>query len=360
MRKTKILLNKSNLIHNFNLIQSKSPKSKLIPLVKSNAYGHGQNEIINMLKGLDYFALGIAYTDEAYKIREYDKDSKLLIVVPITEEDIIDVINLDLIPTIESFDVLVKLNEIALNYNKVIDYHLFINTGMNRDGVDVFEFEKIIENRIYLKNVNLSGILSHYASSEEFEFSQKQYSKFMSIINHFNLGDIPLHISNSNGIFNHDNSKMSYIRPGLALYGISSNENDSLDLKPVLELITSVKNIINVKKDEYVGYSFKYKAIDETKVAILPIGYGDGFSTFNYNKAECIINGKKAKIVGSICMDLIMCDVSEIECEIGDDVILIGSDENNKIKVNEIAKNMGVIPYEVTTLLKSKIVREII
>lgn len=362
MRQTKILLSKENLIHNFKLINSKYPKSKLIPLVKSNAYGHGQKEIVSMLNGLDYYALGVAYTDEAVQIKSYDKKSKILIVVPITKFDIDDVVELELIPTIESMEVLVELNKKAKKANKVIEYHLFINTGMNRDGVDIFEFEKIYSNLPYLKNVKMSAIMTHFASAESEKFSKSQVNNFNSFIRHFQLDDIPQHISNSTGIFNIDNSNMNFLRPGLSLYGIASSveERKKLGLKPVLSLKTKIKNIIQVKKSETVGYSFKYEAKDDIEVGILPIGYGDGISTSHFNKAEVIINKKKVKIIGSICMDLMMCDITDLNCKIGNEVTLIGFNDDLEITVNQWADNINVIPYEITTMLKNKISREII
>lgn len=357
MRQTKIFLSKDNLIHNFNTLQKYAPNSKIIPLVKSNAYGHGQQEIISMLKGLNYYAFGIAYTNEAYRIREYDKSSKIILVVPITKNDIEDVIKLNLIPTIESYDTLFELNQAAKNNNQIIKFHLFINSGMNRDGADKQSLSLITANLPNLKNVELIGILSHFASSEDLAFSMKQYDYFLNIIKEFNLDKYPKHISNSNGIIRQDNSEVEFIRPGLFLYGVASNkaEREKIKLKPVLSLKTEIKNIIKVNKGEYVGYSFKYKAEKNIEVGILPIGYGDGYSTLQFNKAECLVKGKRAKIIGSICMDLMMCDVSNLNCQIGEQVTLIGKDGEEEISVNELAENIGVIPYEIITSLKAKI-----
>lgn len=362
MRQTKIFLSKDNLIHNFNTLQKFAPSSKIIPLVKSDAYGHGQQEIISMLQGLNYYAFGIAYTNEAFKIREYDKNSNIILVVPITKNDIQDVINLNLTPTIESYDTLQELNQSAKNNNQVVKFHLFINSGMNRDGVDKQELSLITSNLSTFKNVELVGILSHFASSEDLAFSMKQYDLFLKNIREFNLDKYPKHISNSNGIIRQDNSEVDYIRPGLFLYGVASNksEREKIKLKPVLSLKTEIKNIIKVKKGEYVGYSFKYQAKEDIEVGILPLGYGDGYSTLQFNKAECLVKGKRAKIIGSICMDLMMCDVSNLNCQIGEQVTLIGKDGEEEITVNELSDNIGVIPYEIITSLKAKIEKVIL
>lgn len=361
MRSTKITINKSNLLYNLEIIRNKANNKNLIPLIKSNAYGHGQIEIANILKSEDIFAFGIAYVDEAYILRNNNILNKLLIVVPITSNDIDDVVKLDLTPTIESYEVLLNLNEVAKEHNKVINFHLFINTGMNRDGADENSLEIISQELNNLSNVKLEALMSHFTKSEDIDFSNKQIENFIYLIDKYRLNNIPKHISNSGGIFFLDNTNMDFVRPGISLYGIDPFNNRQLsELKPVLELKTTIKNIIEVKNGEYIGYSFKYKAKRDMKIAILPLGYGDGYSYLLSNNARCIINDAYCNVISSICMDLIICDITDIDASIGDEVILIGKSANNEITINEIAERVHTIPYEISTSLKSKIPRIII
>jgi alanine racemase len=361
MRNTKITINKTNLLYNLEIIRNKAKNKKIIALIKSNAYGHGQIEIANILKNEDIFAFGIAYVDEAYILRNNNISNKLLIVVPITNNDIEDVVKLDLTPTIESLDVLVNLNEVAKKYCKIINFHLFINTGMNRDGADEDGLNLICENINNLNNVKLEAVMSHFSKSDDLDYSNKQIKHFTYLTDKYRLNNIPKHISNSGGVFFLDNKNMDFVRPGISIYGIDPFNNELLkDLKPVLELKTTIKNIIEVKKGDYIGYSFKYKAEKDMKIAILPLGYGDGYSYLLSNNARCIINDAYCNIISSICMDLIICDITEINASIGDDVILIGKSENIEITINEIAERVNTIPYEISTSLKSKIPRIVI
>ncbi len=361
MRNTKIIINKSNLLHNLEIIRNKALNSEIIPLIKSNAYGHGQLEIANLLKYQNIYAFGIAYTDDAYFLRSNDIKNKLLVVVPITNDDVEDVVKLDLIPSIESFNVLVELDNFAKVNNKIINFHLFINTGMNRDGVSEDELSLIVKNLDKLNNVKLEALMSHFSKSNDIDYSNLQINRFNHLIKKFNLTQIPKHISNSGGIFNLDNSQMDFVRPGISLYGINPFSDNRLNnLLPVLELKTSIKNIISIKKGEFIGYSFKYQAEKDMQIGILPIGYGDGFSYLLSNNAKCIINDEYCDIISSINMDLTICDISNINCAINDEVTLIGRSSTKEIKIIEIAERINTNPYEISTSLKSKIKRIVV
>ncbi len=361
MRNTKILINKQNLLNNLKIIREHSQK-QVIPLIKSNAYGHGQLKVANILRNQDVYALGIAYTNEAIYLRENNINNRLFISVPISNNDVDDAIKYNLIPSIDRIEILIKLNETAEKNNKIVDFHLFINTGMNRDGANEKELIEIVNYLPQLKNINLAATLSHFASSDNIDYSTKQINEFNRLLDKSNLSDYPKHISNSGGIFNLDNSEFDFVRPGISLYGIMPDnaQAKNLGLKPVMELKTTIKNIFELEKGDFAGYSFRFQADKKTKVAIMPIGYGDGYSFLFSNNSKCIIKNQFANIVGSVCMDLIICDVTEIDCEIGDEVILIGKSEEKEITVNDLASYINTNPYEITTSLKRRILREVI
>lgn len=362
MRKTKITINKQNLLNNLNIIRKTSNNKQIIPLIKSNAYGHGQIEIAKILQNENVYAFGIAYTNEAVYLRENGINHRLFISVPITINDANEVVELDLIPTIDNLEVLIALNNLAKSNNKIIDFHLFVNSGMNRDGANEKELIEIANYLFNLKNVNLIATLSHLASSDNIEYSQTQIKEFLRLNKAAKLEQYKKHISNSGGIFNLDNSEFDFVRPGISLYGILPDKNkaDNIGLKAVMELKTSIKSIYELAEGDYAGYSFKFQAKKNTKVAILPIGYGDGYSYLYSNNSKCIINDKFSNIIGSVCMDIIICDVTDIDCKIGDEVILIGKSENKEISVNDLASYINTNPYEISTSLKRRIKREIV
>lgn len=362
MRKTKITINKRNLLNNLEIIRKTSNNKQIIPLIKSNAYGHGQIEIARILQNQNVYAFGVAYTDEAVYLRQNGFKNKLFISVPITIDDTNEAVNLNLEPSVDNLEVLISLNKLAQKQNKIINFHLFINTGMNRDGANEKELIEIANQLPKLKNLNLIATLSHFASSDNIEYSQTQINEFLRLIKVAKLEQYQKHISNSGGIFNLDNTDFDFVRPGISFYGILPDKSkaDKLGLKAVLEFKTSIKSIYELEKGEYSGYSFKFQANKKTKIAILPIGYGDGYSFLFSNNSKCIVNNQYANIVGSVCMDLIICDVTEINCKIGDEVILIGGSEEKEISVNDLASYIKTNPYEITTSLKRRIKREVI
>ena len=362
MRKTKITISKQNLLNNLEIIRKTSNNKQIIPLIKSNAYGHGQLEIAQILQNQNVYAFGVAYTDEAVYLRENGINHRLFISVPITIDDTNEAVNLDLEPSVDNLEVLFALNKLAQKQNMIINFHLFINTGMNRDGANEKELIEIANHLPKLKNVNLIATLSHFASSDNIEYSQTQIKEFLRLIKVANLEQYQKHISNSGGLFNLDNSDFDFVRPGISFYGILPDKNkaDKLGLKAVMEFKTSIKSIYEIEKGEYSGYSFKFQATKKTKVAILPIGYGDGYSFLFSNNAKCIVNDCFANIIGSVCMDLIICDVTEIDCKIGDEVILIGKSQSQEISVNDLASYINTNPYEISTSLKRRIKREIV
>jgi len=364
MRSTIIDINLDNLAHNFKQITQFSNTAKIIPIIKANAYGHGMVEIARNLNSQRIAMLGVAFAEEAMLLRNEGEARNLLIIVPSELEEIEEIIKNDITFTLGRLDLLPEIENIAQKLKKIAKIHIFINTGMNRDGITPDEMTHNSDIFTKYAHINFEGICSHFATSEfsDKTFITKQLECFDNILhlsvdfyNHFKY----IHIANSAAIINLPQSIYNSVRPGIALYGLMPEKKfaDAMDLKPILSLKSNVKKIQKLKRGDTAGYSFHFTAKNDTQVAIVPIGYGDGYSCDFSNNSECLIQGKRFPVVGSICMDQIIVDIGNSHINIGDEVMLIGKQGNEEITVYELANRIHTIPYQITTSLLSRIPR---
>lgn len=329
------------------------PRKFCLPL-KADAYGHGLIEIAKVAENeqIDYFA--IARVDEGLKLREQNIHSiPILLLGPFFEDQIqyLDKYNIE--PTISSLEQLSWVFSYCKNKNKNIAIHLKIDTGMNRIGASFDEGNKIYEKIISSKNkyVTIKSIYSHFSSSDEpgNEVNQKQMHLFDKFLRNKNK-DILKHLSNSEGIINFPESMYDMVRPGLLSYGYFSNKKkESLmqGISPILSIKSRVGLIKHIRKGDGVSYNHLYKAKNDGKIAIIPIGYGDGYKYNLSNKAHVIIKDKKYRVIGKICMDLLIIDIGLDDISIGEEVILIGRSEKKNIWADEIASILNTHVYEV-------------
>ncbi len=361
MRQTKIEINISNFKYNLNKIKEFALNCNIIAVVKANAYGHGIIEIAKILREENIEILAVAFASEAKQLRENGDIGEILVMAQGYDSEVQMIVDYKLQVASGNLQHLKALSDIAMMNNTKIKVHLFLDTGMHRDGFLIEEIESVLLAIKEHKGIELIGIMSHYAASEELNgvMSLIQLNKFKNILSKVEVKLKYIHLSNSAGIFNYDNSFVNFVRPGIALHGLLPDIEmaEKYNLKPTLTLTTKVSLVKKVIKGEYVGYSFKYKAENDIKVAIISIGYGDGYQIALTNKAECLIQGKRFKLIGSICMDQCMVDITNSNIQIGDDVVLIGKQFNEEITVYELAEKANTIPYEITTSLMPRIPR---
>lgn len=361
MRQTKIEINISNLRYNINKIKEYSKQCELIGVVKANAYGHGIIEVARILRDENIDILAVAFASEAKLLRENGDNGEILIMAQGYDSEVNMIVDYNLQVASGSISHLKALSEAGISSNTKLKVHLFIDTGMHRDGFLINEIDEVLELTQSLKGIEIVGLMSHYLASEDLESdtSNKQQNLFKETLNKIKNTLKYIHLSNSSGILNYNNSFATHVRPGIALHGLMPDEKLAImfGLKPTLTLKTKISLVKEVKKGEIVGYSFKYKAEKDIKVGLISIGYGDGYSVALTNKAECLINGKRYKLIGSNCMDQCMIDISESYIKIGDEVILIGKQGNDEITVYELAEKANTISYEITTSLLPRIPR---
>ncbi len=354
-------INLNNLLNNIEEIKKKSTSSEIIGVVKANAYGHGAVEISKALLSCNVKKLAVANIVEAIELREHDITAPIMLL-GISEEFAIDsLLNYDVEPTVSTLHFAEKLNETAKSRNKNIKIHIALDSGMGRIGFknNIKDIEDIISIS-KLSNLNIDSIFSHFSTADSMDksYSKKQMDIYNSIINKLKERGLTINkrnLSNSAAIIDIPESHYNYVRPGIIQYGYyPSNEvnKDDINIKPVLTWKTRIVHIKEVDENEYIGYGKTYKTNRKTIVATLPVGYADGYSRGLSNKGKVIINGKLAPIIGNVCMDQFMVDVTDIEnVQTGDEVILLGSDGNVKFDADDMADIINTISYEVLCLI---------
>ena len=350
-----------NLIFNINEIKKKSNNSEIIGVVKANAYGHGAVEVSKALLDNGINRLAVANIIEAIELRESDINCPIMLL-GISEDYAIDsILKYNVEPTVSSYNFAFKLNEKAKELNKTINIHIAIDSGMGRIGfreedkdlADIINISK-------LSNLQIESIFSHFstADSKDKEYSLKQIEIYNSFLDKLQASGVKINkrnLCNSAAIIDLPESHYDYVRPGIIQYGYYPSDEvdiEHFNIKPVLTWKTRVIHIKELNEGEYIGYGKTFKTNRKSIIATLPVGYADGYSRGLSNKGKVIINGKLAPIVGNVCMDQFMVDITDIpDVKLDNEVILLGSCENVKFDAHDMAEVLNTISYEVLCLI---------
>jgi alanine racemase len=363
MRSTVAVINRENLVHNIGSIKRLVPSAEIIAVVKANAYGHGIVEVSKILEqeGIGFF--GVAFANEGVSLRLGGIDKDILVLVPGNSYETKIFPQYDLQVAVSSIDFLRTLSVESVRQGKTLKAHLFIDTGMSRDGVFPGQAVDFMKEATNLPNVEMVGLMSHFATADSHpDFARTQLERFISTKDTLSKAGFNfkyVHIANTAGLVNFPESQFTAVRPGLSIYGYSPAPDmaEKLDVRPVMTLKTKVMLVRRIKKGDTVGYSMHFVSDKDTNIATIPIGYGDGFTRLLMHKAECLINGKRYKLVGTVCMDESMVDVGDDDVKPGDEVVLIGSQDGESILADQIAGSLGTIPYEITTAVSARVPR---
>ena len=335
---------------------------KILGVVKADAYGHGMEQVSKVLvkEGVEY--LGVASLDEACELRRAGIKSKILSLGAILPEEAEGVLKFDVIQTVSDLRVPMLLSR--LGGKKKVKVHIEIDTGMGRLGFWHEEAVECIKKIALMRNIRIDGIFTHFPSAEDnkaFTLNQiRIFNSFMEDIKREGV-DIPIrHASNSIALIDFKEAHMNMVRPGLILYGLHPRGDlmNNLDLKPALSLKTRIVNIKSLPKGRSVSYGRSYITNEDTKIATIPVGYGDGYQRHLSNRADVLIGGIRAPVVGKICMDMTMVYVGHIKgVKVGDEVVLIGNQGKDAIKVEELAGLIYTIPYEIVCNIGRRVPR---
>ncbi|MFZ7134611.1 MAG: alanine racemase [Eubacteriales bacterium] len=358
-RSTWCEINLDNLIYNYKSIKHLVGRDiEIIPVIKANAYGHGAIMCGKTLLDAGANRFAVAIIEEGIQLRKAGITCSILILGYVPPEAISQLIQWNLTPTVYTEEF---AQQLSLQLTQGFPVHIKLDTGMGRLGFKGIEESIAAIKKIHgLKNIVIEGIYSHFAVADERDksYSQYQISQFQEVVLQLEKSHIhiPLkHMANSAGIIDLPESYYNSVRPGIMLYGLYPSEHIkkvNIDLRPVKTFKTTISNIKMMSKGESVSYGRKYIASDPIKVAVLSVGYADGYSRLLSNKGQVLIQGIKTNIIGTVCMDQCMIDITHHpHAQIGDEVILYGEG----LPIEEVAEKIGTINYEVSCMTKERV-----
>jgi len=367
MRSTIARIDLGAVRHNLAHIRRKAPGMDVLAMVKANAYGHGMLAVSRHLQDLDVDMLGVAFVDEGVHLRYAGVHKPIMILTPIAAAEADAVVLHKFASVVCDIGQARALSDAARRANNVASVHIYVDTGMHREGVSPQDAPAFIEDLAALPNLALDGICTHFATSDEAgsEFLGYQLSTFRTLVSELSARGrsfVHVHAANTGGIWQLADGPWTMVRPGLSLYGYAHSDTDQ-NLRPVLSLHTKVLSSRMIAAGESVSYGRRWTSQRDTTIVTIPIGYGDGYMRGLTGAAWCLIRGKRYPIVGTICMDECMVDVGTDVVTIDDPVVLIGEQQDSnarieKIDAREVAVWAGTIPYEITTAISARVPRQ--
>lgn len=358
---TVLEINLNAISHNLNFYKSKlAPKTKMMVMVKAFGYGNGGFEIAKLLEHHKVDYLGVAFADEGISLKSAGITVPIMVLNP-ESTSFSALIQHQLEPEIYSIKGLKAFLKIAEQKKlKHFPIHIKLDTGMHRLGFEEEHLPELIQILKGNNNIQIKSILSHMATSDDLKhdaFSKSQIALFEKLSSQLqtSLNIKPIrHILNTSGITNYPEAQYDMVRLGIGLYGISNDDEEQKELENVGTLKSIISQIRTIEKGESVGYGRRFIAEKETIIATIPIGYADGIRrSWGEGVGYVVINNKQAKIIGSVCMDMLMVDVANIDCKEGQTVIVFG--ENPTVKL--MAKQLNTIPYEILTSISQRVKR---
>jgi len=360
-----IELSRSNLKHNVSLIKSFTKKgTEIAALLKANAYGHGIKEMAKLYYSEGIVLLMVHSLEEALILKTLKLKVRIIIIGPLSSSGVETALKNNFEITVYQIDTLKLCKNLQKNIKKPCKIHLKIETGTQRQGLNIQDIPLFIKKLKSVENLKLMGLSSHFANVEDTsdtEYYQKQLHLFKQANNQFVKAGIKfksLHFACSAAVFLYPETHFNIIRPGISMYGYYSSPqlkeifNHKNTLKPVLSWKTRISQIKVVSKNEGIGYGLTFKTSRKSRIAVLPIGYYDGYDRGLSNSGICLLHGKRAVVRGRVCMNMIMIDVTDIkQAKVGDVVTLIGSSGKETVTADDLATLTNTISYEVLARL---------
>ena len=369
-----IEISKKNLIHNIKEFKNFVKKGTLVSVViKANAYGHGDEEVAKILSPhVDYFQVNSF--EELVRVKK-NTVKPILVLGYVGKNDLEKAIKLGCILSVFDLEHLILINKTAQKLNKKQKVHVAVDSYLGREGIMPDEAEAFVKEILKMRNILIDGIYSHFANIEDtsnFAFAQKQINIFQNVIEVFRkygFDKIKTHISATSGVMVYEKSggKNNIIRIGIGTYGMWPSEylkkklKNKISLKPVMTWKTHVAQVKTLPFGHSVGYGLTYFTPKETKIAVIPQGYFDGFDRGLSNKGEVLIRGKRCRILGRVAMDMFVVNVSHIDkVKEEDEVFILGTQNKENIRAEEIAEKIDTINYEITARISPLLPRIVI
>lgn len=369
---TWVEIDKSALFHNLKqFIRLAGEKAKICPIIKSNAYGHDMTQAAKTLQNQPIWGFGVVNLEEALLLRQQGV-KKPILVLSYANADLAAAIKADIAFSVYSLSFAQKLNQLASRLRKKVSIHVKVDVGTSRLGILPNHLFYFLDELKKLNHIKIKGLFSHLADSEnqDWKFTYQQLHDFEKIIEVIEKAGfkIPLkHLSCSAAALGSSETHFDLIRLGISLYGLWPSESARrrarknypwLFLKPSLTWSAKIIQIKNLPKNTLIGYGGTYKTTKPIKLAVLPVGYWEGYDRRLSNKGEVLIKGRRCPILGRVCMNMMMVDVSRLKnLKVGERAVLIGQSENKNITADELAAKIDTINYEVVTRINPLIPR---
>jgi alanine racemase len=372
IRPTVAIVRLDALEHNLRAIQAmlrreapvSSPPPDVIAVVKANAYGHGATTVGPALEQAGASMLACADIEEGVLLRRAGVTRPILIFGALSVSDLDGVFDHDLTPTVSTPAAARALEQAAARRNVRLVCHLKVDTGMNRLGFRHDNLRRTMPDVLASAHLDIRTVYTHFATADDAEspFLEEQRTRFersLAALGAMGLRGVRRHAANSAALLRDTRTWYDAVRPGLLLYGIVPPPLAAadLDLRPALSLVSRIVAVKGLRPGEGTGYGLRWRADGARTIAIVPAGYADGLDTRLGNRGVVLVRGRRVPIVGSVCMDMIMIDVTGLEVAPGDDVVLVGDQGGDSITAREIAASIGTIPWEIVCRLGARIER---
>jgi alanine racemase len=362
--RTTVVIRRSALAHNVEWLRKRlPPRTRIMAVVKANAYGHGAALLAPALQQVGVDAFGVAATAEARELRDAGVTAPIYLLSPVLPDEAEAVLSTRAVCLVQDVDFVRRLSQEACRHGQSQEVHLKVDVGMSRFGVSPERAAQIAQAIEDMPNVRLTGIATHFPCADsDADLTRSQWNLFERIageVSHRLGRPLMRHAAASAAVLNVPEASADMVRCGLLVYGIapSGYRSAELGLRPALSLHTRVTALRRISAGTSVGYGATFIARRETLVATVPVGYGDGYLRALGNRAQVLLRGRRVPVIGRVCMDQMMLDATDTGAEIGDVVTLIGRQDGEEITVNEVAGWLGTTPHEVTTLLSARVHR---
>lgn len=349
-------INLDDICYNIRNVMNKVGKdTKVMAIIKTDAYGHGAVPVAKALNEIGTYAFGVATAEEAVVLRRNGIDNPILVLGHIFSDDIEKSLEYDIVNTVFDYDTAKLISKCAGSLHKTAKIHIKLDTGMGRIGFQTDdESARLIKEVATLPNIEINGIFTHFACADEKDktscnYQKKKFIDFVTRLESEGLSFPIKHMCNSAGIIDFNDGFLNMVRSGIMTYGLyPSEEVNKMDfeLHPAMQIKSHVAYVKKVGPQFAVSYGSTFTSQNEMEIATIPYGYGDGYPRSLSNKGRVIINGKYANIIGRVCMDQFMVDVTGMDVRQNDEVTIVGRDGNKTISVEDVADDSYSFNYE--------------
>jgi alanine racemase len=344
------------------------PRTKICLVVKADAYGHGSVEVSRAALEAGVDMLGVATLHEAIELRRAKVSTPTLVLSPSLPSEIEEIITYGLRPSVSSLNFARRLSQVSQKRSKMTPFHVEIDTGMGRTGLDYDSAYATLKELASLPSVVMEGIYTHFpdAENEDVGFAKGQLEKFGSLLSRLKDDGIAfelVHAANSAGILNIPQSFFNMVRPGLMIYGLrpAGERASACKVMPVMSFKSCIVQLRRVSSGSFISYGRTYRVSRDSLIGVVPVGYGHGYSWSLSNAGQMLVSGKRVPVVGRVTMDLTMLDVSDVPgVKEGDEVVLFGRQGAEEITADEVARNAGTVSYEILCSIGKRVVRTFI